>query len=423
MGLWTTVPLTRTNLWRRRGGGVRREFLHRVRSGWVDVRRRWVPGSGAHALRLVAVVLLVQRSSYIAGAVTNSWSPGATHVVSPTVNAAAIGVAVAWSGWLTVAVWRRGWITERLLGVDVLVTVVLLFAQSHSLQAAFATSTENWARKFVMATAATAGAVLVLRRALALVVVVLLAALAAVVVHTGALPPPASGFLDLVNWSVWFALVLHFIARLARAVDEATQRRIEAEAERAADRARFAERLQHHRALHDTVLATLTAIARGGLDHQSEAVRQRCAADADYIRRLAAAEEETSPTTLSCRLARVAADAGALGLRVNLYVGELPAQLPQRAAEAISDACREALNNVAKHAGVREAWLTTEWTGRLLTVRVVDRGSGFDPDATGYGFGLRHSIGERMREVGGELRLFSMPGEGTSVELALAQAG
>ncbi|GLW33322.1 hypothetical protein Areg01_62600 [Actinoplanes regularis] len=50
---------------------------------------------------------------------------------------------------------------------------------------------------------------------------------------------------------------------------------------------------------------------------------------------------------------------------------------------------------------------------------MVDRGCGFDPDLTGYGFGLRHSIGERMREVGGELLVFSMPGEGTSVELVL----
>ncbi|SNS93017.1 sensor histidine kinase [Actinoplanes regularis] len=400
---------------------MQREVLSRVRSGWVDVRRNWVPRSGQHALRLVAVVLLVQRSSYIAGAVTNSWSHGATHVVNPAANAAAIGVAVAWNGWLTVAVWRRGWITERLLGVDVLVTVALLFAQSHILQTAFATSTENWARKFVMATAATAGAVLALRRALALVALVLLAALAALVVHTGALPPLTPGFLDLANWSMWFALALYFVAKQARAADEATQRHIEARAARAADRARFAERLQHHRALHDTVLATLTAIARGGLDHRSEAVRQRCAADADYIRRLVAAEEEeeASPSTLGCRLARVAADAGALGLRVNLYVGELPAWLSHRAAEAMSDACREALNNVAKHAGVQEAWLTTEWTGRRLTVRVVDRGCGFDPDITGYGFGLRHSIGERMREVGGELLVFSMPGEGTSVELAL----
>jgi DNA-binding CsgD family transcriptional regulator len=82
-----------------------------------------------------------------------------------------------------------------------------------------------------------------------------------------------------------------------------------------AAQAREAIRLAYALALHDTVLPTLTAIARGDLDHRCDQVRRRCAQDADSIRRLLQAEPGEI-SSLDEVLTQVASAAEALGLRV-----------------------------------------------------------------------------------------------------------
>jgi signal transduction histidine kinase len=52
-----------------------------------------------------------------------------------------------------------------------------------------------------------------------------------------------------------------------------------------------------------------------------------------------------------------------------------------------------------------------------LTVRVVDRGCGFDTAMPSTGFGLPWSVVARMRAVGGGTRVLSAPGDGTTVQL------
>jgi signal transduction histidine kinase len=95
----------------------------------------------------------------------------------------------------------------------------------------------------------------------------------------------------------------------------------------------------------------------------------------------------------------------------------VPVDVPEPVIRTMCDALREALNNVARHAGTGEAWVTTDWHEGVLEMRVVDRGAGFDPTRATSGFGLRRSVTDRMREIGGELELFSEPGHGTSLEL------
>ncbi|MFD0690509.1 sensor histidine kinase [Actinomadura fibrosa] len=171
------------------------------------------------------------------------------------------------------------------------------------------------------------------------------------------------------------------------------------------------------RVLHDTVLTTLTAIARGGLDHRAAEVRARCARDADRLRRMLTGAAPADRGGPADRLAAVAATAEALGLRVHLRQDALPA-LPAPLADAMAGAAGEALNNVLRHSGAREAWLTVSCDARTVVLRVVDRGAGFDPSSVRAGFGLRHSIAGRARETGGRLRVTSAPGEGTCVEVA-----
>jgi signal transduction histidine kinase len=96
----------------------------------------------------------------------------------------------------------------------------------------------------------------------------------------------------------------------------------------------------------------------------------------------------------------------------------LPEFLPPEVIAALTGACREALNNVAKHAGTDEAWVTAfaEREGSV-TITIVDRGNGFDPESLIPGQGLKYSIAARMAEVGGTSKVDSEIGDGTSVEL------
>ncbi|MEU2113311.1 ATP-binding protein [Streptomyces sp. NPDC019507] len=205
-----------------------------------------------------------------------------------------------------------------------------------------------------------------------------------------------------------------YLRRQGGLLDAATAQALAAEAERA----RYAERIAHHRALHDTVLATLTAIASGRADADAPPVRERCAREAAYLRRLVLqqqAEEDRAPGTAAA-VERAVRSAESLGLRVNAQYDGL-VEIPAPAAAALGAAVTEALNNVLRHAGTGRAHVTVTGAGGRVLVTVVDRGVGFDPDTVPEGLGLRSSVGARMRESGGAADVDSAPGEGTRVEL------
>jgi len=112
-------------------------------------------------------------------------------------------------------------------------------------------------------------------------------------------------------------------------------------------------------------------------------------------------------------------DQSALGLRINQQFDGLPQRFPGHVTGALTGAAREALNNVVKHAGTGEAWLSAYGDGAGgVVVTVVDRGGGFDPEAESTGLGLMRSVRHRVMEVGGKVGIDSAPGEGTSVEMS-----
>ncbi len=80
---------------------------------------------------------------------------------------------------------------------------------------------------------------------------------------------------------------------------------------------------------------------------------------------------------------------------------------------------RELLANIVKHARARSATVKFYRNGRNLCIEVADTGRGFDmkktlhPDSKG-GFGL-YGIRERLRHIGGQLLIRSVPGRGTTV--------
>jgi len=211
-----------------------------------------------------------------------------------------------------------------------------------------------------------------------------------------------------------------------------------AEADRAAGEqfvilSRNIERREHERLLHDTVLNTLTALARAGRDDMAEVVG-RCRQDVALIKGVL-----SDPVDLEADAGRpcgdpvsgvlvVTAQARARGLRVHLDIDgrEAPA-FPVPVATAISNAVREALSNVADHAGTGEAWVKlsliapegNEPAPGRLQVTVRDTGIGFDPASVDQTrLGLRRSIAERMTDCGGHASVWSVPGRGAVVRLS-----
>ncbi|NUK22878.1 sensor histidine kinase [Streptomyces lunaelactis] len=207
-----------------------------------------------------------------------------------------------------------------------------------------------------------------------------------------------------------------YLRRQGSLLDAATAQALAAESQRA----RYVERIAHHRALHDTVLATLTTIASGRVDANAPLVRERCASEAAYLRRLVQqhADGEPAPGTAAA-LEGAVRSAESLGLRVSAQYHGLP-EIPAHAAAALADAVTEALNNVLRHAGTGHAYVTAaREDGRdRVVVTVVDQGVGFYLEDVAKGLGLRCSVRARMREAGGAAEVDSACGEGTRIELS-----
>jgi signal transduction histidine kinase len=79
---------------------------------------------------------------------------------------------------------------------------------------------------------------------------------------------------------------------------------------------------------------------------------------------------------------------------------------------------QEGLANVRRHSGARHASVRISQHAGRRRVTISDDGSGFEPEATAGGQGLRN-IRERATSIGGAFRLSSLPGGGTSLEVTL----
>ncbi|MGK4584716.1 sensor histidine kinase [Kitasatospora sp. HPMI-4] len=369
-----------------------------------------VLGSGLHRARsfMVLATMLYRASHLVGGLLTivqhqpDSWSGWSV------LAAAAVCSALVYGGAL-----RGGWFAAPAVWTDVLVSGCLL----PFLASAWSDGREPAATAWVLLLGGSASAAAaVALEGPRIVAAVLLLTGAHLAWHrtTGAGPAILGGDLDALASSAVLAWVFWwYLRRQGRLLDSANRRALVAEAERA----RYAERLDHHRALHDTVLATLTAIAGGGVDANAARVRERCAREAAYLRRLIqrTADEEHHPE-VGAALEAAVGSAESLGLRVTAQYRALP-EVPAEVAAALADAVTEALNNVLRHAGTGHAYLTATGAGGTVLVTVVDRGAGFDPERVVHGLGLRRSVRDRLSEAGGRANLDSAPGEGTRVEL------
>jgi signal transduction histidine kinase len=82
---------------------------------------------------------------------------------------------------------------------------------------------------------------------------------------------------------------------------------------------------------------------------------------------------------------------------------------------------QEALNNVARHAGVKQARVALLYDGGTLGLEIEDRGAGFEPGSVvsrGAGNGISQII-ERAAALGGRCTIQSSPGNGTLLRVDL----
>lgn len=281
---------------------------------------------------------------------------------------------------------------------------------------------------------AIAARLVALRPAWPLLIAVLLVTTVTVGIVTG-----ASGFafaavgLTVVMWVTIGAFggwLDASIPRLIRRVDTIGSAY---NAERIASQAE-SQRRQDARLLHDTALATLTLLAHSGRGVDAQALQAQARDDAHLLRSLRLGEELSpmssgsyilqrgSDFTLDEGIGAVTERFAGLGLTVNVYGGG-KANLAPLVREAFLLALGECLENVRRHSGVDSADVTVsidEQTARLL---VTDTGHGFDPAAVPAGhLGVQESVVARIHDVGGQARIFSSPGAGTTVILEVPQS-
>ena len=132
------------------------------------------------------------------------------------------------------------------------------------------------------------------------------------------------------------------------------------------------ERREQDRLMHDTILNTLTAIARSG---GSPAVISQCRQDIGLLRSALSDSDITHDRgrpgfSQVDAIETVAGEMRARGLAVDLEITggaaargtPEPGLVPDSVVAAIAHATREALANVAAHAGTGQAWVTVTLT-------------------------------------------------------------
>ena len=124
--------------------------------------------------------------------------------------------------------------------------------------------------------------------------------------------------------------------------------------------------------------------------------------------------------TLQQYVSRFRDPTGAMRLRLEAPSG-VP-RLPVEVEGAIFMIVQEAVNNARKHAHAPEVAIYLYQEEDQLVASVRDRGRGFNPALVESNYNTRGSLGllnmrERARLIGGECRIRSAEGEGTTVEL------
>lgn len=235
----------------------------------------------------------------------------------------------------------------------------------------------------------------------------------------------AGAMINYLVAGVAVGLVSRLLLRSREAVERATHELVR-ERERAA---RLAERERLARQIHDSVLQALTLVHKRGRE-----LAAKEPVPATEVRRLAeiAAEQERELRSVILRPAEDVPP-GEVALRDELEraartvttpavtvsaVG--PLWMPRSAAVEIAAAVRQALENVSRHAEASRATVFAEQDGSSVVVSVRDDGRGFTYDERRLRdagkVGMLKSMQGRIEDLGGTMTVSTAPERGTEIE-------
>lgn len=187
------------------------------------------------------------------------------------------------------------------------------------------------------------------------------------------------------------------------------------------------------RELHDEFGQVLTAIGsllgRAGnhlpegskVREEVQEVREIAQSTLDNIRSLSQAlhpvllEEAGLVSTLDWYIPTVERQTG-LTLHYEKIGGDFP--MDGAASVHVYRVLQEALNNVSRHSGAREAWIRLKFSPEALELEVEDHGKGILREKNGRGIGLV-AMRERAEIIGGTLQLSQPAAGGTLVRLRI----
>ncbi|MGQ0680505.1 MAG: ATP-binding protein [Actinomycetota bacterium] len=234
-----------------------------------------------------------------------------------------------------------------------------------------------------------------------------------------------NGSINFIFAGLLFGLVSSLLRRSSEEVRKATAEAIGA-LEKAA---RLAERESMARQIHDSALQVLALIHKKGMELAESgtpapgevAALAELARDQEVALRglILRRPEEPHEGQAALREELESAAAQVKGIEVTVStVG--PVWLPNKVMCELVAAVKEALANVAEHAGATKvAVFADELDGQAL-VTVRDDGVGFEFDEARFRaegkFGVLNSMKGRIESVGGKMRIESYPGSGTEVE-------
>jgi signal transduction histidine kinase len=210
--------------------------------------------------------------------------------------------------------------------------------------------------------------------------------------------------------------------------------RLSADLQRSRERlvlAQEEERRRLARELHDSVSQALYGISLGVHTARMQLDRdpKDLAESLDYVLELSEAALiemralifELRPESLETEGLVIALNKQAAAMQarqsivVQTYLGEEP-DLPLEVKQDLYRIVQEALHNTVKHAHASQVELHMDQVSGMVTVEVCDNGKGFDTTTSFPGHLGLHSMRERVKSLGGELRIESAPGQGTCVK-------
>ena len=113
------------------------------------------------------------------------------------------------------------------------------------------------------------------------------------------------------------------------------------------------------------------------------------------------------------------------GASVLVEIGQLPSeeQLPPGLQEVLFRIVQEGFANIARHARASHVWLSLYQQEEFLLLEIGDDGQGFDishkPGNSGSGGMGMQNIHERMQAFHGTVQVWSMPDQGTTLQIAI----